>query len=128
MSITTSRTLKAVLIPLLLAAALLTQGLRLCLHAPHAQDAGHAHATAAHLESDLTLPADSGDDANDGHVTLGLALVKQLIDSLPFVLLPAAMWVLLLPPSNWRFAVTLDTPLRSSDARRLRPPLRAPPF
>jgi hypothetical protein len=59
MAIASSRSLKTVLVPLMLVAVLLAQGLRLCLHAPHVADEGHAHATAIHLESNLTSPADS---------------------------------------------------------------------
>lgn len=110
-----------------LLAVLLTQGSRLCLHTPHAEDAGHAHATAVHLESDLTSPADS-DDANDRHVPLGLALVKQLTDNPAFAALPAAVWALFLPRPNQRFAVPRNAKPLFPVAYRLRPPLRAPPF
>ncbi len=106
---------------------LLTQGLRLCMHTPHADDVTHAHVTAVHLESDLTLPVDPN-DASDRHVTLGLAIVKHLIDSLAFAVLLTAAWVLFLPRPIQRFAVPRNTRPLLSVAYRLRPPLRAPPF
>lgn len=117
-----------ILIFVALLAVLLTQGLRLCLHTPHVEDVGHAHAAAVHLESDLTSPAESDDDANDRHVTLGLALVKQLIDSLAFAVLLAVVWALFLPRLSQRFAVPRNIRSLPSVAYRLRPPLRAPPF
>ncbi len=127
MSIASSRSLKTVLVPLLLAAALLTQGLRLCLHEPHAQDTTPTHVTAVHFESNPTLPADTDDDANNRHVELGFAFVKQLTDNLAFAVLLAVAWMLFLPRTNRRFAVSRDaSPVPSAD-RRLRPPLRAPP-
>lgn len=128
MSIASSRSLKTVIVPLLLAVALFTQGLRLCWHTPHAEDSGHAHVVAVHLESDIMSPADSGDDANDRHVELGLALVKPLTDSHAFAVLLAVVLVLFLPRPNLRFAVSRDAVSVRSVDLRLRPPLRAPPF
>ncbi len=128
MSLASSRSTKGVTVLLLLAAALCTQGLRLCLHASHTEDAGHAHVVAVHLESDLLSRADSDDDTNDRHVAIGLALVKNLTDSPAFAVLLAVVLVLFLPPPHRRFAVSRDAvPVQSAD-RRLRPPLRAPPF
>ncbi len=117
-----------ILIFVALLAVLFTQGLRLCLHTPHVEDVGYAHAAAVHLESNLTSPAEPDDDANDRHVTLGLALVKQLIDSLAFAILLVAVWALFLLRPNQRFAIPRNTKPLLPVAYRLRPPLRAPPF
>ncbi len=121
------RRTRVTLVTLMVFGVLLAQGLRVCLHMPHAGDTEHVHATAVHLESDLALPADSDDDANDRHVALGLALIKKLTDSPAFALFLAAALLLLLPRPEQRFAVPRNAaPLPSAD-RRLRPPLRAPP-
>lgn len=112
----------------LVLAILFAQGLRLCLHAPYAADEMRTHATAIHLESNLTSSTEPGDDANDRHVTLGLALVKQLIDSLAFAILLAAVWTLFLLRPNQRFAIPRNTKPLPPVAYHLRPPLRAPPF
>lgn len=111
----------------LVLAILFAQGLRLCLHALHAADEVHAHAAAIHLESNIASPLDSDDDANDSHVPLGLALIKQLTDSTAFAALLAVMLLPFSPTAKTRFAVSRDAiPVPAVD-RRLRPPLRAPP-
>lgn len=118
---------RTTLVTVLMLGILLAQGLRMCLHVPHASDAGHTHATAFHLESDLALLADSDDDAGDRHLTLGLALIKKLTDGAALAILPAAALLLLLPLPERRFAVARDTVPPPSSGGRLRPPLRAPP-
>ena len=114
----------AVVITLL--ALLVGQGLRLCLHPADATDAGPAHATASHLESNLLSPGEP-DDSADRHVALGLAMVKQITDGVLAILISVAL-VWLLPRIRQRFAVSRSTPLLPSGDYRLRPPLRAPPF
>lgn len=110
----------------ILLALLVGQGLRLCLHTADATGAGHAHAAAAHLESNLLSPGEP-DDSTDRHVSLNLALVKQLTDGVLAILLTVALlW--LLPPVRQHFAVSCRTSLPLSGDFRLRPPLRAPPF
>lgn len=111
---------------LLLAAALLTQGLRLCLHPADATDTRPAHAATAHLESNLLAPGEP-DDSADRHVSLGLAMVKQITDGVFAILLTVAL-IWLLPRTRQRFAVSRNTPLLPSGEQRLRPPLRAPPL
>jgi hypothetical protein len=120
----TSTQLTTVAITLLV--LLVGQGLRLCLHAPDATDAGPAHATASHLESNLLSPGEP-DDSADRHVSLSLAVVKQLTDGVLAILLTVAL-IWLLPPVRQHFAVSRNTPLLPSGDYRLRPPLRAPPF
>lgn len=119
----TSTRLITVVITLL--AVLMGQGLRLCLHPADAIDAGLAHATTTHLESNLLSPGEP--DGVDQHVSLGLAMVKQITDSILAILLTVAL-IWLLPPTRQRFAVSRNSPLLSSGEQHLRPPLRAPPF
>jgi len=107
-------------------ALLVGQGLRLCLHTADAANAGPAHTTVSHLESNLLSPGEP-DDGADQHVSLGLAVVKQLADGALAILLTVAL-VWLLPPLRQYFAVSRRTPLLPSGDFRLRPPLRAPPF
>lgn len=110
----------------ILLALLVGQGLRLCLHTEDATGAGHAHAAAAHLESNLLSPGEP-DDGTDRHVSLGLAMVKQITDGVLAILITVAL-IWLLPPTRQHFAVSRSTPLLSLGDFRLRPPLRAPPF
>lgn len=114
----------AVVVTLL--ALLVGQGLRLCLHTADTTDAAHTHAAAVHLESNLLSPGEP-DDGADRHVSLNLALVKQISDGVLAILLTVAL-VWLLPPVRQHFAVSRRTPLQPSGDFRLRPPLRAPPF
>lgn len=120
----TSTRLITVVITLL--AVLVGQGLRLCLHPADAIDAGLAHAATTHLESNLLSPGEP-DEGVDQHVSLGLAMVKQITDGILAILLTVAL-IWLLPPTRQRFAVSRNSPLLSSGEQRLRPPLRAPPF
>lgn len=115
--------------PLLLLALLLAQGLRLCLHAPHAADEGHAHATAIHLESNLASPADSDDDAKDSHVSLSFVPFKpgQFDDGIAAAVLPAAVLLLLLFRQTAHVPAPVEIVPTLSSGHRLRPPLRAPP-
>lgn len=122
-----SRGTRTTLVTVLMLGILLAQGLRMCLHVPHADDADHTHDTAIHLESDLALLADSDDDASDQHLTLGLALIKKLTDSAAFAILLATTLLLLLPLPQRRFVVPSGTAPLPSYGGRLRPPLRAPP-
>jgi hypothetical protein len=119
-------TTRLIAVVITLVALLVGQGLRLCLHPADATDAGPAHATASHLESDLLSPGEP-DDSADRHVSLGLAMVKQLTDGVLAILLTVAL-IWLLPPTSQRFAVSRSTPLPPSGDYRMRPPLRAPPF
>jgi len=109
-----------------LLALLVGQGVRLCLHTADAADVGHTHAATAHLESNLLSPGEP-DDGADQHVSLGLAVVKQVTDGALAVLLTVAL-VWLLPPLRQHFAVSRSTPRLPSAGFRLRPPLRAPPL
>lgn len=113
----------------LLPALLLSLGLRLCLHTPHAADETHTHAAAIHLESNLASPADSDDDANDIHVSLAFALFKfgKLIDSLAVAAVLTAALLLLLPRQTTRVPAPAGTIPALSGGHRFRPPLRAPP-
>ena len=120
----TSTQLMAVVITLL--ALLVGQGLRLCLHPADATDAEPTHTSAAHLESNLLSPGEP-DDSADRHVSLSLAMVKQITDGVLAVLLTVAL-IWLLPRTRQRFAVSRSTPLLPVGDYRLRPPLRAPPF
>ena len=120
----TSTQLIVVVITLL--ALLVGQGLRLCLHSVDTADAGHTHATASHLESNLLEPGEPNDSAKQ-HVSLNLAMVKQITDGILAILLTVVL-VWLLPPVRQHFAVSRSTPLLPSVDFRLRPPLRAPPF
>lgn len=109
---------------------LFAQGLRLCLHAPHAADEMHVHATAIHLESNLTSPADSDDDANDSHVSLAFVLFKfgKFIDSLAVAAVLTAALLLFLSRETVRVPASVEAILALPGGHRLRPPLRAPPF
>ena len=118
---------RATLVTLMVFGVLLAQGLRVCLHMPHAGDTEHVHATAVHLESDLAIPADSDDDASDQHLTLGLALIKKLTDGAALAILLAAALLLFLPLPERRLAVPRGTVPPPSSGGRWRPPLRAPP-
>jgi hypothetical protein len=120
----TSTQLIAVVITLL--ALLVGQGLRLCLHTADATDAGHNHAAASHLESNLLASGEPNDSAKQ-HVSLNLAMVKQITDGVLAILLTVAL-IWLLPRTRQHFAVSRRTPLLPSGDFRLRPPLRAPPF
>lgn len=122
------RSRKAVLF-WLLPALLLSLGLRLCLHAPHAADETHTHTAAVHLESNLTSPADSDDDADDSHVSLAFVLFKfgKLIDSLAVAAVLTAALLLLLPRQTTRVPAPARTIPALSGGHRFRPPLRAPP-
>lgn len=122
------RSRKAVLF-WLLPALLLSLGLRLHLHAPHAADEAHTHAAAIHLESNITSPADSDDDANDSHVSLAFVLFKfgKLIDSLAVAAVLTAALLLLLPRQATRVPAPAGTIPAQSGGHRFRPPLRAPP-
>jgi len=111
---------------IILIALLVGQGIRLCLHTAVPTDAGLAHATAAHLESNLLSPGEP-DDSADHDIPLGLAVVMQLTDGALAILLTVAL-VWLLMPLRESFAVSRHTPLLPSGGFRLRPPLRAPPF
>ncbi len=105
---------------------LVGQGLRLCLHTTDATGAEHTHVAAAHLESNLLSPGEP-DDGTDWHVSLNVAVVKQLANGdLAIPLTLALIWLLL--PVRQHFAVARRTPLPPSGDFRLRPPLRAPPF
>ncbi|HEX9625583.1 MAG TPA: hypothetical protein VGA00_01440 [Acidiferrobacterales bacterium] len=110
-----------------LLALLLGPGLRVCLHAPHAPDTDHAHATAVHLESHFFATDDGDDQPGDRHVPLNLALVKVLVAGALIAIL-ASIGLILLPhgPAN-RFATVHGCVLLPSVSLRLRPPLRAPP-
>jgi len=114
----------AVVVTLL--ALIVGQGVRLCLHTADAADVGHTHATVAHLESNLLSPGEP-DDGADQHVSLGLAVVKQISDSVLAILLTVAL-VWLLPPLRHSFDISRRTPRLPSAGFRLRPPLRAPPL
>lgn len=112
------------LIPL----ALLSLGLRVCLHASDTTNPGLAHATAIHLENDLASIADL-DDANNGHVSSALALFKigKLIDTLAFAAILTTVLLLFLPRQAVRIPALVEAvPVLSGD-HRFRPPLRAPP-
>jgi len=120
---TSTRLIAVVIITL---ALLVGQGLRLCSHPADVTNAGAALATASHLESNLLSPGEPDDNA-DRHVSLGLAMVKQITDGILAILITVALlW--LLPPTRQHFAVSRSTPLLLSGAFRLRPPLRAPPL
>lgn len=120
----TSTRLITVVITLL--AVLVGQGLRLCLHSADMIDAGAAHAATTHLESDLLSPGES-DENTDQHVSLSLAMIKQLADGVLAILFTVAL-IWLLPRTRQRFAISRNSPLLPSGEQRLRPPLRAPPY
>lgn len=124
-----SRTSKAVLF-WLIPVFLLSLGLRVCLHAPHAADTDHTHATAIHIESDLAAPADSDDAANDSHVALAFVLSKlgKLIDGLAVAAVLTAALLLFLSRETVRVPASVEAVLALPGGHRLRPPLRAPPF
>jgi hypothetical protein len=121
-----SRSIKTVVVPLMLAAAVLAQGLRLCLHAPHVADSDHVHSVAVHLESSLVAPADSDGDANDNHLSFAFALVKKLADGSALAVAVTAFWLLSVPRSPGRLNARSDVAPPSGDRHR-QPPLRAPP-
>lgn len=108
---------------------LLSLGLRVCLHTPHADDAGHAHAMTVHLESNIASPADSDDDANDSHISLASVLLKfgKLADNLAIAAFLVAALLLFLPRPTMRLAAPAGTIPALSGGHRFRPPLRAPP-
>jgi hypothetical protein len=120
--------IKSALSVFLLAALLLSLGLRVCLHTLHAADEAHTHAVAIHLESNLTSPADSGDEANDSHVPLPFALFKfgKLLDNLAAAAVLVAL-LLLLPRQTTRVPAPAGAIPALSGGHRFRPPLRAPP-
>lgn len=117
---------RLIAVVIILLALLVGQGLRLCLHTADATDAGYTHAAASHLESNMLAPGEPNDSAKQ-HVSLNLAMVKQISDGVLAILLTVVL-VWLLPPVRQHFAVSRSTPLLSSGDFRLRPPLRAPPF
>jgi hypothetical protein len=114
------------LIPVLL----LSLGLRVCLHAPHAADEVHAHAATIHLESNIASPLDSSDDdANDSHVPLAVILFKfgKFADSLAIAAVLTAALLLFLPRQTTRVPTPAGAIPALSGGHRFRPPLRAPP-
>lgn len=116
-----------VLAPLLLAAILFAQGLRLCLHAPHEAEAGHVHTTALHIENDLLAEDDGNDTTGDRHVPIGLAFIKKLTNTILWAVPFAAGLLFVLPRIVGRPLAVPQFLLPSAGRYRQRPPLRAPP-
>jgi len=114
---------QSIAVVLMLFALLAGQGVRLCLHTI---DATPKHTATVHFENNLLTP-DQPDDGGDHHVSLGLALVKQVSDGLLAIVVTVAL-VWLLPPLRNSFADSRSTPQRPSAGFRLRPPPRAPPL
>jgi len=92
----------------------------------HQIDTTPEQTATVHVESSL-LKSDEPDDSSDRHVSLGLALVKQVSDGLLAILLTVVLaW--LLPPLRHAFGVSRSTPWQPFTGFRLRPPPRAPPL
>ncbi len=115
------------LAPLLLAAILFAQGLRLCLHAPHDVEMGHTHTTALHIENDLTAEDDGSDTTGDRHVPLGLAFIKKLANTILWTVPFAVALLFALPRVIDRSLAEQQFFFPSAGRHRRRPPLRAPP-
>jgi hypothetical protein len=115
------------LIFLLVAALVLAQGLRLCVHAPDASHGGIAQPSLVHYE------ADTGTDTGEAGIDFDMTYVLQVLDFhnllagvSAFALLLFSL--LLLAGQGRQSPVVLHAGLRPSDGFRLRPPLRAPPL
>lgn len=117
------------LIAWVILALILTQGLRLCIHAydaPHV--ATHAHdAAAPHIESDLSFLDDHDEAMSDTHITL-IGILKHIFSE-PLI---AALFMVLLfgqltqQSARWR-ARPRDRVFRPPHGHYFSPPLRAPP-
>ena len=119
--------LKTHLILLLIAALVLAQGLRLCVHAPDAASGGAAHASLVHYESDsVPDPDDAGDEFSLSYVVSGLDFHNLLAGLSAFALLLISL--LLAASQARRVPAAFGAASRPSGGFRLRPPLRAPPL
>ena len=127
MSFAALRSRRAWFMPLLLAALLFAQGLRLCLHAPHDAETDHVHTTLLHVESDLSIDGDGDDSPGDQHVPMTLAFFKKVADAASWMTLFAVAVLLLLPAVVDRPAPVPVSALSLAGGHRWRPPLRAPP-
>lgn len=118
--------MKKPLVFLLIAALVLAQGLRLCVHTSDTTEGGAAQFSLVHYESDSgTDNAEAGLDFDVTYVLQVLDFHNLLMGASAFALL---LFSLLLLASQGRppFAVFLGR-WRASGGFRLRPPLRAPP-
>jgi hypothetical protein len=104
-------------------ALLAGQGLRLCLHS---DDVEPMLGGLAHLESNM-LQSGEPDDLSDQHLSLGLALVKQVVAGL-FAVLGVVALIWLLPETLRNFGAIPRYSLPQSLEYHFRPPLRAPPL
>lgn len=119
--------IKSALSVFLIAALLLAQGVRVCLHAPHeAHDGPAAQRAALHLESELSTLGEHDDSAADWHYSL-FVILKKLSGDSPLAALAALILVLFAPARVPRPAPSDFTP-SAAGAYRWRPPLRAPPY
>lgn len=119
--------LKTHLILLLIAALVLAQGLRLCVHAPDTDSGGAAHASLVHYESDsVPAPDDACHEFALSYVVSGLDFHNLLAGLSAFALLLISL--LLVASQARRIPAAFGVALRPSGGARLRPPLRAPPL
>ena len=124
------QTTRRTLIAWLILALILSQGLRMCMHAygDPTHVAEHAHDVAAtHLESAFSMLDDHGEAVSDAHITL-IGMLKHL-SSEPLI---AALFITLLsvllpqPGAAWRTRPR-DRVFRPPHGHYFSPPLRAPP-
>lgn len=108
----------------LLAALLLAQGVRVCLHVPH--DAPAQPYAALHLESEFSSLGEHNDSAADQHYSL-FGILKKLPGDIPLALFVALALALRASARSPRPAAAGLTP-PAAGVYRWRPPLRAPPY
>ena len=113
---------------LLLPALLFAQGLRLCFHSPvHAAHIdAHAHASAVHLESTLSLAGDHEESAGDVDVAFA-ALLKIFYSLLAFAVVSAFVVIATAPRVHKRRIAPVQFYFHPYAVYSLTPPLRAPP-
>lgn len=125
-----TKTTHRIVIGWLILALLFAQGLRLCLHdhnAPHM--AAHEHeASAAHLESTLSVLDGHGEAMTDTHVSL-VGILKDLAAE-PLVAVVFVMLLLFILPLQQpvvRIKLPLHRIFHLPRGHYCSPPLRAPP-
>ncbi len=118
--------MKTPFIFLLMLTLTLAQGLRLCVHAPAANEGSAAQALQAHYESDGEhCPEDQGSDYEVSYLKQNTYFLDVLAGSSALVVLLILLQLLAGQRPYFRYATGAVLP--RTDCYRLRPPLRAPP-